>query len=74
MPDIKNPNKLTSWGFLVGCEVDISQITPEKIAMRLADSLSYVEGVGFTDVEVLGEIDRIEDDGEDDIFTPEGNA
>lgn len=53
----------TIQGFLVGVEVeDTSTVTPQQIAERIADSLTFMEGVGRVDVEKLGRIEV--EDGE----------
>lgn len=48
-------------GFLVGVELVESQITPEQVAAKLADSLAWTEGVGNVDVEQLGEIEIVDE-------------
>lgn len=45
----------TVWGFLVGVEIEAG-VDPEAIAMRLSDSLQWIEGTGSTTVEVLGQV------------------
>ena len=44
-------------GFLVGVEIEEGTIDPEKVALRLAEGLTFMEGVGKVDVEHLGAID-----------------
>lgn len=45
------------WAFVVSLEMDPEDVTPEQICLKLADSLSWVEGVGDVEVNDLGEID-----------------
>ena len=44
------------YGFLVGIEIEEGETTPEHVANRLADSVSFIEGVGRCNIESLGEI------------------
>ena len=45
----------TTHGFLLSVEISKgAAISPEQIAMRLADSLAFVEGIGHVDVKSLG--------------------
>lgn len=53
---------LTMHGFLVGVELVESITTPEQVALRLADSLGFMEGIGHVDVESLGIIEVIPDE------------
>ena len=48
------------YGFLIGVEA-VEGMDPEKIAQRLMDSLTFIEGVGDVTVDVLGEIEEITD-------------
>ena len=48
---------LTTHGFLVSAELVEDQATPEQASLKLADSLSWVEGIGHVDVTHLGTID-----------------
>jgi len=49
-------------GFLIGVQLVDDVITPEEVARKLADSLSWVEGIGEVDVESLGKIDVVNED------------
>lgn len=50
-------------GFLVGVEIeDEGHATPETVALRLAESLTFVEDIGEVDVEHLGKIQKYEED------------
>ena len=51
----------TTHGFLLSVAIyKGAAMSPEQIAMRLADSLAFIEGIGHVDVESLGEIDVID--------------
>jgi hypothetical protein len=55
--------KLALHGFLVGVELEVGgRATPEQVSLRLAESLSFIEDVGKTDVEYLGEIETIDEE------------
>ena len=69
-PDNGN-NPMRSIAFLVGVEYEDGETTPEQIANRLGDALTWVEGVSTVDVESLGEIQTYEDDG---FGEPQGTA
>lgn len=60
------PVTLTTYGFLVGVEIeDGGSASPEQVALRIADSLTYIEDVGHVDVESLGKVD-LYDEGENE--------
>lgn len=48
--------KITSWGLLVGIEIEDGETTAEQVAARVQDALTWMEGVGAVQIEVLGEI------------------
>ena len=48
---------ISTYGFLVGIEIEDGSTTPEAVALHLADSVSWLEGVGKADVELLGKLD-----------------
>lgn len=43
--------------FVVVVEYDPDRIDASKIENKLADSLAWVEGVGWVDVRVIGDLD-----------------
>lgn len=45
------------YGFLVAVPIEDGSITSEAVAIRLADSVAFMEGTGPVDVEQLGKID-----------------
>lgn len=47
-------------GFLVAVEIEEGSTTAEQVSLRLAESLSFMEGTGHCDVETLGVIDIYE--------------
>ena len=48
----------TTYSFTVTVELeDSGRTTPEQVALRLADGLAYMEGVGGVDVNPLGKLD-----------------
>ena len=56
----RNSNTTRLYGFLVGVEIeDGRDATPETVAMKLSDALSFVEGVGLVDVDFLGEVEQV---------------
>lgn len=54
--------KLRTFGFLLSAEIEQGETTPEQVAVRLADALTFVEGVGNVQCELLGEIDVLDGD------------
>jgi len=46
--------QLKTYGFLVGVQIE-GDPELEKLASRIADSITFVDGVGQIDVESLGE-------------------
>lgn len=51
------------WGYLIGVQLEIGT-SPDQIAMKLADALQFVEGVGDVTVDVLGQVDVVEPEAE----------
>lgn len=49
-------------GFLIAVEVQKGGPSPEDIRFKLADALSWVEGVGKTDVHYLGPVEQIDEE------------
>jgi len=50
------------FGFLVGVEIEEGgSTTPEQVTMRLADGLSWMEGIGKVEVENLGKIEVVDE-------------
>ncbi len=47
---------MRTYGFLVGVQIE-GDPELEKLASRIADSITFVDGVGQIDVESLGEVD-----------------
>ena len=68
-PEGNNP--LRSYAFLIGVEYEEGEVSPEQMANKLSDALSWVEGVSSVDVESLGEIQTYDDDG---FGEPQGSA
>lgn len=58
--------------FLVAVEYEVGEITPEAIALRLNDSLTWIEGIATVEVERLGEITTY--NVPDEFPPPEGHA
>lgn len=54
------PN-LSVYGFLVGVQL-VEGLKPEEVAMKLADALNFVEGIGDITVDILGQVDVVEED------------
>ena len=51
-------NPVHLWGYLVGVEVEEGGHTsPNNVALRIADSLAFMEDIGKVDVEELGKLD-----------------
>ena len=47
-----------TWGYLVAVEIEEGGTTsPEQVALRIADGLTFMEDVGDVDVESLGQIE-----------------
>ena len=57
---------IRTYGFLVGVEIEDEEATPEEVAMKISDALTFMEGTGAVEVSVLGEIDIVAE--------PVGNA
>ena len=57
----RNSGPTRVFGILIGLELEDGVCTPEQAAMKLSDSLSFVEGVGNVTVDILGEIDVVDD-------------
>lgn len=55
------PIKLIEHAFLVAVEAEEGCPTHEQIELKLADSLTWVEGTGRIDIQYLGEMDIGED-------------
>ena len=53
--------KVITLGFLVAVEIQEGADNVTFLRQRLADALTWVEGVGKVEVEVLGEIDCYEE-------------
>jgi len=49
------------YGFLIQIEVE-DGVDANKLALKLADACSFVEGVGKTEVEFMGVIDQYEEE------------
>lgn len=47
----------TTHGFIVSVELT-GRVSPEQVRLKLADALTWVEGLGDVDVDWIGEIDR----------------
>lgn len=54
------PARVISHGFLIDIEAE-EGTSVELMTERLAGACTWVEGVGHTDVDYLGEIEQIED-------------
>lgn len=59
-----NAKRKTMHGFIIAIELDASpdSLTPEQVAVRLADTASQLDGVISHDCEYLGEIEQIDDE------------
>ena len=55
-------NKTRSWGFIVSVEIEDGMTTPEQVAARIHDGLSFMEGTGAVLVDALGEIEEYEEE------------
>lgn len=53
----RNATKTEHFGFLISAELELGRVKISYIQEKLADALSWVEGVGEVDVECLGKID-----------------
>ena len=60
----RNAGPTQVYSFLVTVEIEDARLSPDKVALRLADGISFLEGCGVIDVENFGTLR--EDDGEDD--------
>ena len=50
--------KLVEHGFLISVEIEErGRFNSEKVAVKLADSLAWCEGIGVVDVEELGAVE-----------------
>lgn len=47
----------TTHGFILSVELT-DGVSPEHVRLKLADALTWVEGIGDVDVDYLGEVDR----------------
>lgn len=60
--------KKTMHGYLVGVELEVGAmgtVTPEQVAVRLADAAGTLDGVVSHDVEYLGEIEQVDEADEE---------
>ncbi len=58
-------NTIATYGFLIAVEVEADgPTTPEQVACRIADGLTFMEGIGKVDVEALGKIECFEEEPE----------
>lgn len=55
---------LRSLGFIISVDVE-SKVDPEVIRLKLADALTWMEGVDKPDVDFLGDITNYSEDGKD---------
>lgn len=55
------PPQLKTYGFLVGIELDLEDVTTEQISFALSDACTWLEGTGAAQVECLGEIDTYDE-------------
>lgn len=52
-------------GFLVAVEMQAdSHTSVEQVALRIAEGLAFLEGIGHVDVDALGQIDVLDEDGQ----------
>lgn len=57
-----NKEPVTSvYGYLVSVEIEDGVTSPEAVTAKLADSVTWVEGVGDVTVDLLGRIDVVGD-------------
>ena len=56
----RNASKTEHFGFLISAELDLDRVKVAYVQEKLADALSWVEGVGEVEVECLGKIDVYE--------------
>lgn len=49
------PPARTAW-YMVVIDYEEGTVTPEELSRKLADSVSFVEGVGYTEVVYQGDI------------------
>lgn len=54
--------RLVNYGFIICVEAE-EGTSVDAISLKLADACTWVEGVGHTDVEFMGEIEEVDDDG-----------
>ena len=52
---------LATYGYLISVELDVAEVIPESLTAKLADALSWVEGCGQVDVDMLGKIDVVDE-------------
>lgn len=52
---IQSKDTLITLGFMIAVEVETGT-NPDHLKSKLADALTWVEGVGSTDVDYMGEI------------------
>lgn len=60
----RNAGPTQIYSFLVTVEIEDAILSPEKVAARLADGISFLEGCGIVDVENFGTILESEDEDE----------
>ena len=65
----RDSGKTRVYGILLGVELEDNVCTPEQAVRKLADSLSFVEGVGAVTIDVLGEVDQYD---EPEVETTDG--
>lgn len=51
----------STYGYLVAVEVAKGKGDPAAVALRLAEGLTWMEGIGTVDVEQMGEIEVIDE-------------
>lgn len=69
----RNATKTEHFGFLISAELDLTRVKAAYVQEKLADALSWVEGVGEVDVECLGKIDVYQPNEEEHAFYEELN-
>lgn len=60
----RNAGPTQVYSFLVTVEIEDAILSPEKVAARLADGISFLEGCGIVDVENFGTLLENEDEDE----------
>lgn len=61
--NVNEPSELTVNGFLIAVELE-KDVKIEEIANRLADGLSFIEGVGQVEVNHLGELELVPEESD----------